>query len=758
MSTKSAIWFKKRTKTDGIRGINDDTKNDFDKKLTNDLLFVIGDTGSGKSITTPWYIFRYFSNCEIHFLQPRQVIVTKMNSELKNIRDNMIDDTKQFFYADKDYELSNLKIDYAHGDEKKDKDDNFKNSQLKIMTLGYYKSRVKTLLNNNNKTKVIIIDEAHEKNTDLEFILIKLKKYMNDSNKQIKIIIMSATLDTKDKVNYQNFFNLENDIEEININGNGVLYNIKEHYLKSPTPNYEETILNLIKELYKKKKDKNNFKVLVFLTGPAQIERLNNLCNTLSINERLTFYSGKKKTEEFTNFFSNEQNRYIIFATNIAETSFTFPKLDYVIDSGYARQTIYIPHFDLNTLMISQISNAERLQRRGRVGRDKDGEMYHIYTYETQQKMDKFPIPNISRDNLTKYILECLKYNKTASNKYYFLIEFLNSKICPKIDESLVSAIISLNDNNIINKQTFQDLKKIIEQYIKNDKIKIQDLDLNQVKVNLLNNVNFNNIINYQIYNLIVKMEQDRTQIKEVKRLKILLLCFEIGYINLKKKNLNHIDDIHFLLQFFAGTNGYNELEDKDKLNKLSQLYFKNEFNDIINGLKYDFDEVEQIKNIIKPFLEKNKAYYYQNNLYIKSKKTNFNDNNETILRIDLDRNSKCKLKSNDIIYYVKITLLDQLLINYCFKQVKTDEDTLKFKKLVEAKIKNVNIENYTEKDQNESKKQDTMFKSYNMNQLKINLGDEDKEKEIYKHYIFGGTLTNVTKDQVNNYKYLIAN
>ena len=212
MSTKSesAIWFKKRTKIDGIRGINEDTKKEFDDKLNDYLLFVTGDTGSGKSITTPWYIFRSYPNCEIHFLQPRQVIVTKMNKDLNNIRENMINETKQFFYAGKDYELSNLKIDFAHGDNKKDDNDLFKNSQLKIMTLGYYKSRVETLLNNNDRIKVIIIDEAHEKNTDLEFILIKLKNYMKENQNKIKIIIMSATLDTKDINNYKEFFNRRN--------------------------------------------------------------------------------------------------------------------------------------------------------------------------------------------------------------------------------------------------------------------------------------------------------------------------------------------------------------------------------------------------------------------------------------------------------------------------------------------------------------------------------------------------------------------
>ena len=126
---------------------------------------------------------------------------------------------------------------------------------------------------------------------------------------------MSATLDSNDENSYRELFQLETDkMAKIKISGNGVMFNIKEHYLKSPTPNYEETILNLIQSLYDKKIDKNNFKVLVFLTGPAQIERMASLCKT-SVNIK-KFYSGEKDLIKTIDWI-DKNNQYIIFSTNM---------------------------------------------------------------------------------------------------------------------------------------------------------------------------------------------------------------------------------------------------------------------------------------------------------------------------------------------------------------------------------------------------------------------------------------------------------
>ena len=82
------------------------------------------------------------------------------------------------------------------------------------------------------KTKeyVVIIDEAHEKNVDLEFILIQLKYLRQDYDIKIKIIIMSATLDKEDIENYKKLFELTN-CGSIKIESDGIKYHIKEHFL-----------------------------------------------------------------------------------------------------------------------------------------------------------------------------------------------------------------------------------------------------------------------------------------------------------------------------------------------------------------------------------------------------------------------------------------------------------------------------------------------------------------------------------------------
>ena len=80
-------------------------------KINNQLIFIEGQTGSGKSITTPWYILNLIENCEIHFLQPRVNIVesigNKLNEILDAFEDGNIDETKTFFFNNTD-ELDNF--------------------------------------------------------------------------------------------------------------------------------------------------------------------------------------------------------------------------------------------------------------------------------------------------------------------------------------------------------------------------------------------------------------------------------------------------------------------------------------------------------------------------------------------------------------------------------------------------------------------------------------------------------------------------
>ena len=383
--------------------------------------------------------------------------------------------------------------------------------------------------------------------------------------------------------------------------------------------------------------------------------------------------------------------------------------------------------------MISQISNAERKQRRGRVGRDKDGEIYHIYSYETQQKMEEFSIPNITKENLTMYILQCLKLNSKISNtnNSLFLIEFLKSKICPKVYESLVYGAISLNEKNLITDTDFNNLETIIKKYGNGEEIN-NNLD---ISVNIrLERINFSNLLNFQIFTFINNNKYYDNNIKNC--MKILLLCFESNYINFNNKN-RYVDDIDFLLDFF--NNNYETLKDKDKdkFENLSKLYFNEEI-DQINNYNINDDVLNTIKyEILKSFAIKNKAYFINNKLFILSKRTSFDENNEYLLEIELNRDSKCKLIDNTIYYFIKISLIDNMSIQYCFMENEDgDNDEIeKFKKMVKKNIKKksniINKKTTTEQ---------IKFKSETMKTLRNKFlpeNRENRENDILKNYIF---------------------
>lgn len=845
-------WFK----IDGIPGINKGVKKQFEEqfedKINNQLIFIEGQTGSGKSITTPWYILNLIKNCEIHFLQPRVNIVESIGNKLNDILDafngTKIDKTKAFFFNNPKT-LDNLKINYAHGSEPKEEpiinkstskrqfEAEFKESHIKVMTLGYYKGRVKRLITDTTKEYVVIIDEAHEKNVDLEFILIQLKYLRQDYDIKIKIIIMSATLDKEDIENYKKLFELTN-CGSIKIESDGIKYHIKEHFLKSPTPNYEETILSLIQTLYDKKKKYNKedkFKVLVFLTGPGQINKMSTECEKLSLGRTRIrkFYRGvdkikkekketeeeearkqkkaekaeedkearkkkakaKKETEEekkkkeeeeaearkkkeaeeearkqkeaeenkILKFFGNKENKqWIIFSTNIAETSYTFPQLDYVIDCGYSRQRIYIPHFDLNSLMVSQISNAERLQRRGRVGREKDGEIFHIYTYETQQKMDPFPIPNISRKNLTMYILECLKLNykilPSIPSGILFFCEFLDSKICPKLVESLNAGIISLKNAGFFSdKKKYEILKKIINENNENKKdtyAHLRSINFLQDEENK-GNKKFNSIVNYKIFQKISvnddKVIKDDEVIKDL--LKFLFLYFETKDSKIEDKG-KYKDDIDFIIKSFIDSNLPKEKE-KDMISTY-KFFFKGTgtAQDFLKGLKELLDplkkdisalnsNIDEVKNILKDILSENKAYYYNNNLLILSKIINSEDKYQEIIKIQLDLQSKCNLIDDTIYYFVELSLADFISIKHCFiEEVKEGQEKpiiTEFKQKIKDQFKSkTNLLKDTIVTTDKSKSEKNNYKSQTMKDSfsKISKSEAEKKK-LFASYIF---------------------
>ncbi len=375
---------------------------------------------------------------------------------------------------------------------------------------------------------IVIVDEAHEHNTNMDFILTNIKNTI-DYNNSIKLIIVSATMDYDEPIYRRfyreindnrmyplNYYIKENNLDRINVDrridisepGKTTKYKIIEHY--------DDSIRDATKDKFKDA-DKiieiissNEGNVLFFQPGEAeikeQIEYLNKKLPAEII--ALPFYSSlNKKNRELIEDIDDKLKmikidkedildkdegldftegsstyfKFIIVATNIAEASITINSLKFVFDTG----TQKINYFDYATnqsqLKLAYISETSRVQRKGRVGRTSDGEVYYSYP---KGKMANNPIQyNISigdiKTNLFNHIQDSdkiffsyvnnpnIELNKNTFNNINDLAGIFNNNI----HESIKLHYYNLNNfydyfgvqnqfNNSFDKEKYHDFYK----------------------------------------------------------------------------------------------------------------------------------------------------------------------------------------------------------------------------------------------------------------------------------------------------------
>lgn len=242
----------------------------------------------------------------------------------------------------------------------------------------------------------LIIDEAHERSLNIDFILGYLKNLL-PKRPDLKIVISSATLDAE---NFSAFFDNAPVVEV-----EGRTYPVEDFFL----PPYEDEDLSTqvrrgvewISEL-----DREG-DVLVFLPGEREIrEAADTLNGQRWRNTEILPLFGRLSMSEQQRVFKTGGRRRIVLATNVAETSITIPGIHYVIDSGLARVSRYNPRNQVQELKIEQISQASARQRRGRCGRIADGVCVYLYSRETLEQAAEFTDPEIKRTSLAGVILQ----------------------------------------------------------------------------------------------------------------------------------------------------------------------------------------------------------------------------------------------------------------------------------------------------------------------------------------------------------------
>jgi len=272
----------------------------------------------------------------------------------------------------------------------------------------------------------IIIDEAHERSLNIDFLLGFLKQLL-PKRRDLKVVITSATIDLK---RFSDHFSNAPVIEV-----SGRTFPVEDRFRPLVRESEDDTdltiqegILHGLQELAEQDRIKQQAgDVLVFLPGEREIRECAEFLRKMTVHDKdlrnsqiLPLYARLGVSEQ-GKIFTESVGRRIILATNVAETSLTVPGIRYVIDSGVARISRYSYRSKVQRLPVEAISQASANQRRGRCGRVADGICIRLFSEEDFLARAEFTEPEIQRTNLAAVILQMISLKLGDIHQFPFV-------------------------------------------------------------------------------------------------------------------------------------------------------------------------------------------------------------------------------------------------------------------------------------------------------------------------------------------------
>lgn len=354
----------------------------------NQVVIVAGETGSGKTTQLPKMCL-LAGRKHIAHTQPRRIaarsvaerIASELRVELGDLVGYQVRFTKQAG----------------------------RQTRIKLMTDGILLAEI-TGDRELRRYDTIIIDEAHERSLNIDFLLGYVKQLCT-KRRELRVIITSATIDT------QRFSTHFDNAPIIQVSGRGFPVEVRYRPLDQDDEQ-ADGIVAAARELM----TEGPGDILVFCSGEREIQDGIAALEAQKFSnvEVLALHSRLSATQQHQ-IFQAHQARHIILATNIAETSLTVPGIRYVIDAGTARISRYSTRTKVQRLPIEPISQASANQRSGRCGRIGPGVAIRLYSEEDFLSRDEFTEPEILRTNLASVILQMAKAKLGDIKKFPFI-------------------------------------------------------------------------------------------------------------------------------------------------------------------------------------------------------------------------------------------------------------------------------------------------------------------------------------------------
>ena len=407
--------------------------------MNHQVLIIEAGTGNGKSVLVPKYALHAVNyKGKVVVTNPKQ-LPTKSNAEWAAMCLD-VEVGKEVGYQYKDSRLPNGKPSKTP------------ETKLLFSTDG----SVVQVLNNDpsgSEYDIVIVDEAHERNTRIDTILLQMKKALR-INKNLKLIVMSATLPGNLFGEYYKEFKMKT----INL---PAIPNkpVKEHFLDSPIPEKKVPgkIAETVLEIVKKKNKKGD--IIAFVNSLPEAEDICRKISELmkSVKSEKVFCIGLSsksddKSKElakdatlYRDALGGPYDRKVVIGTELIESSITIKGAVFVIDNGYSLQSGYEADRMEEYLKPGRVAKASAIQRKGRVGRVEPGECYKMYTKEEYQSFEDDPVLAIKKERTEGLILEV--FRKSDVSTLNDALDYINEFIEPppkNLLDSGVSALIAM--------------------------------------------------------------------------------------------------------------------------------------------------------------------------------------------------------------------------------------------------------------------------------------------------------------------------
>lgn len=347
----------------------------------NQVVIVAGETGSGKTTQLPKICLELGRGVKglIGHTQPRRLAA-------RTVANRIADELETPLGGSVGYKV-------RFNDQVSD------NTLVKLMTDGILLAEIQQdrLL---MQYDTLIIDEAHERSLNIDFILGYLRELL-PKRPDLKVIITSATIDP------QRFSRHFNNAPIIEVSGRTYPVEVRYRPVVDDADDTERDQLQAIFDAVDELGREGPGDILIFMSGEREIRDTADALNRLNLphTEVLPLYARLSNSEQ-NRVFQSHHGRRIVLATNVAETSLTVPGIKYVIDPGTARISRYSFRTKVQRLPIEPVSQASANQRKGRCGRVSEGVCIRLYSEQDFLSRPEFTDPEILRTNLASVILQ----------------------------------------------------------------------------------------------------------------------------------------------------------------------------------------------------------------------------------------------------------------------------------------------------------------------------------------------------------------